>query len=66
MPSSLRGLYCAKYPKMSITTCVELLAKALIVPFVVGTIAMFEVIAPSTAFNVDTTGRVCPCGHKVR
>src|ERR1035438_8729401 len=46
--------------------CVRLLANALIDPFVVGTIAMFDVIAASNAFNVATTGRACPCGHSVK
>ena len=32
----------------------------------VGTIAMFEVTDPSMAFSVAPSGRVCPCGHKVR
>ena len=30
----------------------------------VGTIAMFEVIAPSIAFSVETTGWLSPSGHK--
>src|ERR1035437_4702989 len=42
------------------------LANALIHPLLAGTIAMFDVIAPSSAFNVDTNGRACPCGHNVR
>src|ERR1035438_5523772 len=46
--------------------CVRLLANALIDPFVVGTIAMFDVIAASSAFSVATTGRTCPCGHSVK
>src|ERR1019366_1264378 len=33
---------------------------------VVGTIAMFEVIAPSNAFRVETSGRNCPSGHNVK
>ena len=37
--------YCAKYPEISMIKCVALLANALIDPFVVGTIAMFDVIA---------------------
>ena len=60
------ALYGAKYPDISRIMCVALLAKALIDPLVVGTIARFEVIAPSSAFSVETTGRVCPCGHNVR
>ena len=43
-----------------------MLAKALIDPFAVGMIAKFDVMAASSAFSVDTTGRVCPCGHIVR
>jgi len=39
---------------------------ALIEPLVVGTIARFDVIAPSPALSVDTKGCVAPCGHKVR
>jgi hypothetical protein len=27
---------------------------------------MFDVIAPSCAFSVDTSGLVWPCGHNVR
>src|ERR1035441_2461406 len=45
---------------------VGLLANALIDPFVVGTMAMFEVTAPSNAFSVATTGRTCPCGQSVK
>ena len=40
-------------------------AYALIDPFVSGTIAMFEVMAPSKAFNVATVGCDNPCGHIV-
>ena len=58
--------YCAKYAKISTTRCTGLLAYALIHPLSVGTIARFEVIVPSTAFNVDASGRVCPSGHNVR
>src|ERR1019366_8084042 len=64
-PVDFRG-YCPKYAEISKIRCVRLLANALIDPFVVGTIARFEVIAPSTAFSVDTVGRVCPCGHNVK
>ena len=39
---------------------------ALIEPFVAGTIAILDVIAPSMAFNVETSGCVVPCGHSVR
>src|ERR1035437_6317365 len=58
--------YCPKYPEMSKIICVRSLAKALIHPLAVGTIARFEVMAPSSAFSVETTGRACPCGHNVR
>ncbi len=33
-------------------------------PFAVGTMAIFEVIAPSSAFNVDTLGCAAPFGHR--
>ena len=39
---------------------------ALTEPLVVGTMAMFDVTAPSMAFKVDTKGWTAPCGHKVR
>jgi hypothetical protein len=58
--------YGAKNPKISRTKCVGPDAKALTDPFVVGTIAMLDVIAPSNAFNVATPGCGAPCGHKVR
>src|SRR5437762_10781201 len=35
-------------------------------PLFAGTIAMFEVIAPSNAFNVDTNGCGLPWGDNVR
>lgn len=38
----------------------------LIDPFVVGTIAILEVIAPSDAFSVDTSGCGWPSGQMVR
>ena len=41
---------------MSRMSCVGFEAKASIEPFAVGTIAMFEVIDPSLAFSVETTG----------
>ena len=47
-------------------TWVASVAYKLIDPFVVGTIAMFDVSAPSNAFRVDTCGHGCPCGHKLR
>src|SRR5579871_3970612 len=31
-----------------------------------GTIAIFEVIAPSMAFKLETVGMLIPCGHSVR
>lgn len=65
---SLQGakIYGAKNPEISNTKCVELAPKALIEPLVVGTIARFDVTAPSLALSVDTKGCVAPCGHKVR
>jgi len=48
-----------KYPEMSITTCVGFDPKMLMEPFAVGTIAMLDVIAPSMAFRVETSG----CGE---
>ena len=35
-------------------------------PFVAGTMAIFDVIAPSPAFNVDTNGFVSPFDQSVR
>ena len=35
-------------------------------PLVVGTIAIFEVMSPSTAFRVEAVGRSWPSAHKVR
>src|ERR1019366_6155333 len=66
MPGIRLRPYCPKYPEISTIRCVWSLAKALIDPLVAGTIARFEVIAPSSAFSVDTSGRVCPCGHNVK
>jgi len=57
--------YGPKYPEISIITCVGLLGKTLIDPLAVGTMARFEVTAPSSAFSVDTTGMVAPRGHSV-
>src|SRR5208337_2966601 len=52
---------------MSSISCVRLDAKASIEPSVVGTIAMFDVTAPSIAFSVEATGGGLPLsGHKVR
>jgi hypothetical protein len=56
LPPPMRAGYGAKKPKMSSTRWVGSDANALTEPFLVGTIAMFEVIAPSTAFSVATTG----------
>jgi len=41
-------------------------APASILPLLVGTIAMFEVMKPSGAFSVETVGWGSPSGHKVR
>ena len=60
------AFYGAKYPKISSTRSVELDENSLIEPFVVGTMARFEVIAPSTAFRVETAGWGAPFGHRVR
>src|SRR5579872_1063648 len=51
---------------MSRINCVNAFAYEATEPLAVGTIAMFEVICPSSAFNVETIGRVAPCGHSVR
>jgi hypothetical protein len=51
---------------MSRIKCVGDEAKASIDPLAVGTIAIFDVIAPSAAFRVDASGCGCPFGHKVR
>src|SRR5271157_2520873 len=51
---------------MSSTSCVRLEAKASILPLLVGTIAMFDVTAPSIAFSVETPGCIPPSGHSVR
>ena len=48
--------YGAKYPEISRTKCTGFDPKELIKPFVVGTIAMLEVTAPSCAFSVETSG----------
>ncbi len=48
--------YGAKYPEISRIRCVGFDANALTEPLVVGTMAMFDVIAPSMAFSVDTKG----------
>ena len=51
---------------MSRIICVAFDENALMDPFVVGTIAMFEVTAPSRAFSVETTGCDAPCGQSVK
>src|ERR1035437_3545187 len=52
---------------MSRMRCVGLVTNASIAPLVpAGTIAAFEVCAPSCAFSVETSGWVCPVGHVVR
>src|ERR1700728_337788 len=51
---------------MSRISCVRLFAYASIRPLVVGTMAMFDVIAPSFAFKVDAFGRPWPSAHSVR
>src|SRR6266404_3459590 len=58
--------YGAKNPEISRTKCDACGTNALTEPFVVGTIARFEVIAPSPAFRVETNGWVAPCGQSVR
>jgi hypothetical protein len=45
-----------KYPEMSMTRCVGFDPKILMDPFAAGTIARLEVIAPSMAFRVETSG----------
>src|SRR5580698_10554963 len=50
---------------MSKINCVSPAAYASMEPLLVGTIAMFDVIQPSGAFSVDTTGWFCPSGHSV-
>jgi len=35
-------------------------------PLLVGTMAMVLVMAPSTAFKVETTGCISPFGHSAR
>ena len=58
--------YGAKYPDISRINCTGCDPKALITPFVVGTIAILEVIAPSIAFSVETRGCVVSWGQSVR
>ena len=52
--------------RSGIACCVRSVAYASILPLSVGTIAMFDVIAPSTAFSLETTGWPPPSVHKVR
>jgi hypothetical protein len=47
-------------------TWVESVAYRLIDPFVVGTIAIFDVKLPSVALSVDTSGCARPCCHRAR
>ena len=42
------------------------LGKRVDLAVVLGTMAMLLVMAPSIAFNVETTGWLLPSGHKVR
>jgi hypothetical protein len=58
--------YGAKYPEISRISCVVPCAKASLLPLVLGTMAMFDVIAPSLAFSVETVGCGEPSGHSVR
>ena len=58
--------YGAKKPNMSSTRCVGLDGNTEIEPFVVGTIAMLLVMAPSRAFSVAASGCDSPSGHMVR
>src|SRR5271167_572581 len=51
---------------MSRISCVRFEAKASIEPSLLGTIAMFDVTDPSTAFSVETPGCEPPSGHRVR
>ena len=59
--------YWAKYPLMSRIRCVRSVTKAITPPFnPAGTTAAFDMMLPSIAFRVDTTGCVIPVGHSVR
>src|ERR1035441_9800094 len=58
--------YCPKYPVISTTRWLGLVKNALIHPLVAGTIAIFDVIAPSAALRLATNGCVVPRGHNVR
>jgi hypothetical protein len=56
----------AKMPNMSRIKYVGFEAYALMELLAVGTIAMFEVVAPSTALSVAASGCGSPSGHMVR
>ena len=56
LSSIASAAYGAKYPEISRIRWFGFDANALTEPLVVGTMAMFDVIAPSMAFNVDTKG----------
>ena len=58
--------YGAKKLEMSRISWVIPDAKASTFPLLVGTIAMLDEIDPSSAFKVETSGFVCPSGHRVR
>ena len=62
----LGAAYGAKYPDISRIKSTGCDPKALIAPFTVGTIAILDVIAPSMAFSVETSGCVVPAGQRVR
>ena len=52
--------YGAKYPEISRISCVVPCPQASLLPSTLGTMAMFDVIAPSLAFSGE------PSGHSVR
>src|ERR1022692_99160 len=57
----------AKYPLMSITTSVALLANTSMEPMVpAGTMAALAVTVPVIAFKLEACGFACPVGHVVR
>jgi len=56
IPPGRVSIYGAKYAEMSSTNWVMPEAYASILPLTLGTMAMFEVIHPSAAFSVETTG----------
>ena len=61
------GCYGAKYPLISRRRCVWFVVKALTAPPVpAGTMAAFDVSAPSWAFSVETPGWLTPVGQRVR